>query len=143
MPTALKRLIIRPLSSTDIGALAALSERLGVEIRAEWDTRVTDPGYVILGAERDGTLVGYAGGQVRRSFGRATSTAWVDSFGVELGQRGLGVGRALAVELLGRLRARGARHALTLTPLHDRELGPFFRDLGFRDEPTVCLGRDL
>jgi ribosomal protein S18 acetylase RimI-like enzyme len=67
----------------------------------------------------------------------------VDAFGIDLSQRGQGVGRDLAVALLAELRAAGADHVYTLVPVHDRALGPFFRDLGFRDEPQVCLGRDL
>ena len=39
---------------------------------------------VVLGVEVDGTLVGYAAGEIRRSFGRSPRAAWVDAFGVDL-----------------------------------------------------------
>ena len=143
MPTTTKGITLRLLGRSDATHLTALSGRFGAEPLADWQARFARADSLVVGAEIDGRLVGYAGGEVRRSFGRSAPTAWVDAFGVDLDQRGHGVGRALAVALLGRLRVRGADHVFTLVPLHDRALDPFFRDLGFRDEPVVCLGRAL
>lgn len=134
---------IRSLGRGDAGRLAMLSARIGAETLADWTERLARPDQVIIGAEMDGRLVGYAAGEVRRSFGRSTRTAWVDAFAVDLAHRGHGIGHDLAAALLDKLRSRGADHVITLVPLHDRELDPFFRDLGFRDEPVVCLGRAL
>jgi len=66
--------------------------------------------------------------------------AWVEQFGVDLAWRARGVGWTLAQELLRCFREKGAAHAYTVVPLHDRVLGPFFRQLGFRDELLACLG---
>ncbi len=142
MPTTSRALTIRLLGRADSTRLAMLSAHVGTETLADWTERLARGG-VVVGAEIDGRLVGYAAGEVRRSFGRPSPTGLLDAFAVDLEHRGRGVGRDLAVALLEQLRVRGADRVITLVPLHDRELDPFFRDLGFRDEPVVCLGRTL
>ena len=143
MQATSRRTKIRRLVADDLAPLADLSARLEAESAQHWAERLGDADAIVLGAELDGVLVGYASGEVRRSFGRAAAAGWVDAFGIDLSRRGHGVGHDLASAFLAELRARGADHVFTLVPLHDRTLGPFFRDLGFRDEPQVCLGRDL
>ncbi len=143
MRTVVHAPTLRPLGRADLPRLAELSSRLGAETSADWEDRLDRREILVLGAEIDGVLVAYAAGSIRRAYGRSPRAAWVDAFGVDLAQRGHGVGRALATALLASLRGRGADHVLTLVPVHDRELGPFFRDLGFRDEPLLCLGRTL
>lgn len=143
MQVTSRSVTIQRLGRADLGRLAALSGKLGAESADDWAERLRHRDAVVLGAEAGGTLVGYAAGEVRRSFGRAAVAGWVDALGIDLSQRGHGVGRQLAAAFLAELRARGADHVFTLVPLHDRALGPFFRDLGFRDETFVCLGREL
>ena len=134
---------IRRLGRSDLGKLAALSAGLGAESADDWTERFGHRDVVIFGAESAGALVGYAAGEVRRSFGRRAAAGWIDAFGIDLSRRGQGVGRDLATAILAELRTRGADRVFTLVPLHDRTLDPFFRDLGFRDEPFVCLGKAL
>ena len=134
---------VRPLDRADLQPLAELSSRLAAEGRRDWSQRLGRAGTVVVGAELDGKLVGYAAGEVRRSFGRATPGAWIDAFGVEAAYRGRGIGRSLLSALLARLRELGADRAFTLVPLHDRTMAPFFRELGFREEPLLPLGREL
>lgn len=143
MEATTKTLVIRRLGRADLSRLAALSGKLGAESADDWAEQLRHRDVVVLGAEVGGALVGYAAGEVRRSFGRASPAGWVDAFGIDLSQRGHGLGRQLASAFLAELRAGGADHVFTLVPLHDRTLDPFFRDLGFRDESMVCLGRNL
>lgn len=135
--------IVRTLGPTDAVRVAALSTALGAETLEDWSRRLQRDGSIVVGAEIGEELVGYAAGEVRRSFGLDGGVGWVDAFGVTLGSRGHGLGRTLAAGLLGRLRDLGARHVYTVVPIHDRAMEPFFRELGFRDEPLACLGRDL
>ncbi len=135
--------VIRELRRADIPALVALGDVLATgETIDSWRRRLAEGELVAICAERDGTLVGYAAGSVRRSFGLETA-GWIEAFGVANAWRGRGLGRTLAFELLARFRAIGARHAYTIVPVHDLALQPFFRDLGFREEPVVPLGRTL
>ena len=135
--------VLVSLDRPDLVRLGELSTRLGADSAQDWSGRLGRSGTVALGAESDGKLVAYAAAEVRRSFGRATPAAWIDAFGVDLAYRGHGIGRTLLAELLSRLRSVGADHVFTLVPLHDRTMAPFFRELGFRDEPITPLGREL
>jgi GNAT superfamily N-acetyltransferase len=134
---------VRTLGPADAQRLAALSSALGAETFADWAQRLHRDGYVVVGAEIGEELVGYASGDVRRCFGLDDAVGWVDAFGVDLAFRGHGLGRTLAAGLLGRLRELGATHVYTVVPVHDQAMDPFFRELGFRDEPLTCLGRKL
>ncbi len=135
--------VVRTLGEADASRLAALSSALGAETAADWALRLRREGSVVVGAFLDDALVGYAAGDVRRSFGLDGTAGWVDAFGVDLAYRGHGFGRTLAASLLARLREVGATHVYTVVPVHDRAMEPFFRELGFRDEPLACLGRIL
>ncbi len=131
----------RVLGPTDVEALAALSARIGgVETAADWSALLARATAVAVGALVAGRLAGYAAGEVRGGFGMSGRAGWVEAFGIDLDQRGAGVGRALLAELLRRFAAAGATRAYTLVPPHDRVLAPFFRQLGFRDEALSCLG---
>lgn len=131
----------RSLTGADAGALAALSLRLGGhETAAQWTSFLARPTAIAVGAVAGDRIVGYAAGEIRVAFGMAAPAAWVEAFGIDLEERGQGVGRTLLAELLRRAQAKGAAHVYTLVPIHDRVLAPFFRQVGFRDEPLSCLG---
>jgi GNAT superfamily N-acetyltransferase len=131
----------RPLTVDDAEALAALSGKLGgSETADQWVAFFARPHAIGVGATFDGKIVGYAAGEVRTGFGLPRPVAWVEAFGIDLEHRGEGLGRSLLGDLLRRSAALGAAHVYTLVPVHDRVLAPFFRQLGFRDEPLTCLG---
>lgn len=136
---------MRALRLRDAASLAVISRRLGgTETEADW-SRLLDPRApaAAVAAEAHGDIVGYAAGTVRVAFGGSAPVGWIEMFGVDVSWRGRGIGRLLADALLARFRELGAARACTLVPLHDRELAPFFRELGFREQPAVCLGRPL
>ena len=132
---------IRELRATDVVALADLAEILGSsETQRDWRLLFRRSPVVVIGAEEDGRIVGYAAGTVRSAFGLGTA-GWVEAFGVDNAWRGRGLGRSLASALFERLRGLGAARVYSVVPLHDLVLAPFFHDLGFREEPLVCIGR--
>ena len=131
----------RDLVPSDAKVLGALSASLGgSETEAEWAALLERGTTIAVGAVAGGRIVGYAAGEIRGGFGMSGRTGWVEAFGIDLAHRGAGLGRGLLAELLRRFAAAGAVHAYTLVPPHDRVLAPFFRQLGFRDEPLACLG---
>lgn len=133
---------LRALRPADDGIVAALAQELGgVETVEQWRDRLGGGG-IAVGAEQDGRLVGYATGAVRGAFGLEPA-GWVETFGVADEWRGRGLGRALAAALFERFREAGAGQVYTVVPVHDLALAPFFRDLGFREEPLACLGTVL
>ncbi len=115
----------------------------GSETPSQWKAFFSRPEPIAVGALAEGRIVGYAAGEVRIGFGMKRPAAWVEAFGIDLEQRGQGVGRALLGDLLRRSAALGADHVYTLVPVHDRVLAPFFRELGLRDEPLTCMGSAL
>ncbi|MBU6423991.1 MAG: GNAT family N-acetyltransferase [Chloroflexi bacterium] len=134
----------RSLTVADAEALAALSQKLGgSETVPQWVAFFGRPNAIAVGTIADGQVVGYAAGEVRTGFGLPKPVAWVEAFGIDLDHRGAGLGRTILGELLRRAAALGAAHVYTLVPVHDRVLAPFFRQLGFRDEPLSCLGCSL
>lgn len=133
---------IRDLRTGDSAAVASLAQLLGSrETVDRWRQRLR-AGAVAICAEDEGRLVGYATGAVRGAFG-LDAAGWVETFGVANEWRGRGLGRSLAAALFARFRELGAAHAYTVLPMHDRTLAPFFRDLGFREEPLACVGTAL
>ncbi|HVR88491.1 MAG TPA: GNAT family N-acetyltransferase [Candidatus Limnocylindria bacterium] len=135
---------LRALRLADVGAIVGLAALIGsAETAADWRRRLrSGTAVVAIGAQEDGRLVGYVAGEVRAAFG-LPAAGWVEAFGVDNGWRGQGLGRSLAGALLARFRELGTSQVYTLLPLHDRTLAPFFRDLGFREEPLACLGRTV
>lgn len=141
MPSARAAIETRPLTIADAAELAALAARAGGrETKPDWSRLLARSEVVGVGAIVDGHLVGYAAGTVRAGFGLPAPTAWVEAFGIDLEERGHGVGRTLLQGLLLRFRAAGARHVYTVVPVHDRSLAPFFRQLGFQSEPLDLIG---
>jgi GNAT superfamily N-acetyltransferase len=144
MATTIRETRSRHLDGSDATALAALSARLGgSETEAQWSSFLGRPNAVALCAISDGSVVGYAAGEIRTGFGLPAPVAWVEAFGVDLHHRGAGTGRALLIELLREFADAGAGHVYTLVPVHDGVLGPFFRQHGFRDAQLRCLGTAL
>jgi predicted N-acetyltransferase YhbS len=142
--TAVPQTRSRRLTEADAPAIAALSARLGGgETEAQWSAFLRRSDAIALGVISDGRVVGYAAGEVRTGFGLPAPVAWVEAFGVDLAHRGTGTGRALLSELLRAFSDAGVARVYTLVPVHDGVLGPFFRQLGFRDQPLVCLGTAL
>lgn len=134
----------RPLLHEDAEPLGELARRLGAsETAAQWTAFLDRPNAIAIGAIGNDAIVGYGAGEVRPGFGMPAPVAWVEAFGVDLAWRARGVGWTLAQELIERFRVAGAAHVYTVVPVHDRVLGPFFRQLGFRDELLACLGRPL
>lgn len=142
--TATSQARTRDLGPSDAPALADLSLRIGAgETAEQWQTLLRRPSAIAIAAVEDGRVVGYAAGEIRSGFGMPGRVAWLELFGVELERRGAGVGRLLLADLLERFASAGATHVYTLTAVHDQVLAPFFRQVGFRDEPFACLGRAL
>lgn len=138
---------LRALRPSDVTELVSLSRRFGGnETEEDWSGVLARSGEgraAAFGLEVDGELVGYAAAEVRIAFGLPRVTGWIESFAVGLPWRGRGYGRALVEAVFVRLVELGAERVLTLVPLHDLSMGPFFRELGFREEPLRCLGRSL
>lgn len=81
-------------------------------------------------AEADGALTGYA------VSGRAATRGYLQRLGVDVGARGIGVGKALVVDSLAWMRARGVRRALVNTHVGNEAALGLYQRCGFRLLPT-------
>ncbi len=135
---------VRTLQETDAKGLADLSCALGgAETPSDWRERLRAERTCVVGAEADERLIGYAAGAVRTAFGQARPAGWIEAFAVALDWRGRGLGRALLASLLDDFRRFGAERVYTVVARHDRAMAPFLREIGFREELLLCLGRAL
>ena len=98
---------------------------------AELPRPYAGPGGRLILAERDGCPVGCVG--VRRY---SLGVCEIKRLYVEPGQRGHGVGRALALGAIDAAREMGYRRALVDTLPAMRIAMKLYRELGFRDAPT-------
>ncbi len=139
---------LRSLTEADAAAVAAIAAQLGQpEDPAYWAAKLEVYGRDVgscLGVEADGRLAAYMLGHVKGGeFGLADDTAWLEFVGVDPAWQGQGLARVLAEALFERFARKGVQRVMTLAGHRDDTLRPFFRTLGFRPSPVVCLERKL
>lgn len=99
---------------------------------------------VSLVAEDDVHLLGFVMARVDYGeFGRAVTTASIDTIGVDPASRGRRVGRALLSQLLVNLASLHVEVVQTRIAWDDRELGRFLAACGFRPSQQIALRRTL
>ena len=95
-----------------------------------------------LAAECAGEGVGFLlAGVDYGEFGLPDPVAVVDTLGVDPGNRGQGVGRALVESLLAQVRGLGIDRVQTIVDWDRIELLGFLREMGFAPSPKLCLER--
>ncbi len=99
---------------------------------------------VSLAAEVDGLFVGFLLSRVMYGeFGIPEPVAFLDTFGVDPGFQGKGVGHALMAQLKMNLKALGVGQLRSEVTWSDLQLIQFFQREGFIPAPRVCLDLDL
>ncbi|MFY0582652.1 GNAT family N-acetyltransferase [Cystobacter fuscus] len=163
MAGAGSEVLIRPARAEDGPALGRMGGRL-VRMHHALDTRRfmspgkdVESGYqwwlsrelaharaVVLVAERDGEVVGYAYGTVESRDWNALREAHgeLHDLWVEEAARGAGVGARLAEELVRRLRAQGVPRVMLMAAVDNESARRLFTRLGWR--PTMVeMTREL
>jgi ribosomal protein S18 acetylase RimI-like enzyme len=111
-----------------------LAEPIETGYRRFFSRELKRAGALILVAEADARIVGYA-------YGTLEPRDWndlLDACGklndlyVDAGARRQGIGRALATEMLAALRGRGAPRVVLLSAWQNPQAHAFFESLGFR-----------
>lgn len=99
---------------------------------------------VSLAAEVDGGFVGFLLSRVMYGeFGIPEPVAFLDTFGVDPGFRGQGIGHALMAQLRMNLKGLGVGQLRSEVEWDDLALIGFFQREGFRPAPRVCLDLEL
>jgi len=145
--------VVRPLQIDDLAQMIDIEKVLQRQWREEMPNRSeralkselkifrktmehhlqhTDP-QLRLGAELEGTLVGYIIGEVRLwEFGVGDEVGWINVLAVDPNQQQRGIGRQLGEGLLANMKAKGVHRIRTLTDSYSGEMIAFFRSLGFQ-----------
>lgn len=137
---------VRVLAEEDLDAVVRIDRRIVGRSRRDYlqlklhealhDTRIK----VSLGAEVDGSLVGFLLGRLYYGeFGIPEPAAIIDTIGVDPARRGQGIGRALLVQFQTNLRAVGIESIQTQAAWDAWDLLGFLAGAGFRPSPRVFL----
>lgn len=139
---------IRPLRAVDLEQVIAIdSHHFGEPRRAFFEKRLAHAreyaeDYVQVGADRNGTLVGFAFARIQRGeFGRDQAIATLDAIGVMISSREQGLGHALMESLTGVLRERGVQSLQSQANWADHALLRFFDACHFNLAPRLVLER--
>jgi GNAT superfamily N-acetyltransferase len=147
-PLARDRIPVRTMLESDLRAIVAIDRRItGRDRLAYFERKLTEALHesdvrVSLIAESDGRPVGFIMARVDfGEFGRVEPTAVLDTIGVDLDYRNLGIGRALLSQLLINLMT--LRVDLIRTELDWRERGllAFLDHCGFQPSQQLCFER--
>ncbi len=143
------KVVVRPLSDTDIEDITRIDEKVGGVYRPDfWESRVAyylrrDPesSRVALVGER---VVGFMLADVRGGeFGLEERAGWIERFGVDPAHRGQGVGRMLFDALTAYFRSTGAKHVRTFVDASQEENAKFLSALGFGASRLTALEMSL
>ena len=109
--------MIRPARAGDAEALAPLLDQLGypfagAEVARALGELLRDPAHLVLVAEEDGRVVGFASSGATRDDGEPPRTGELYTIYVLPERWGTGSGRDLMRAAVGRLRGRGFERAL-------------------------------
>jgi GNAT superfamily N-acetyltransferase len=141
---------VRSLAAGDLEAIVAIDRAtVGRSRRGFYEKRLghleRDPrAFVALGAELDGTLVGFAFARLYEGeFGGMAPEASLDAIGVDAKVRHHGVGRELVGALAAAMRLHGIKELSTQADWTDTDLMGFFARTKFALAPRIVLERSL
>ena len=151
-----KPMVLRPLREADIPSIITIDEQISGRAKPEyWRSKLTQfllenqlqsgaESWVLARvAEKDGEVVGFMIGEIRRwEFGQPFC-GWITALGTDPAHQGLGIGRRLLAELLDYYREKDLREIRTIVEWADGDLLKFFHSMGFVRGPFVELQKTL
>ncbi len=136
---------IRPIKIDDLEAIVAIDEKVLGEKRWDyWEKKLSvmdqKASQVSLVAEVQGQVLGFILGDVSGwEFGVPDTIGWIDTIGVDPDHQKKGLARALAQELIRKLKTMGVRTIYTLVSWNDWDLLQFFHAMGFTRGDMINL----
>lgn len=137
---------VRSLAESDFDAICRIDRHITSEDRSSYLEQkvsevVADSGIrVSMVAEQDGLLAGFVMARVDYgSFGRAQSTAVVDTLGVGPEYKGSGIGSALMAQLMDNLASLRVENVRTEVEWENFDLNRFLASAGFRPAQELSL----
>jgi len=136
---------IRSLRKEDLGAIVAIDAKvLGENRKDYWEKKLElmndKSSQVSLVAEMEGKVLGFILGDVSGwEFGVPDTIGWIDTIGIDPAYQKKGLAKALAQELIRRLKTIGVRTIYTLVSWSDWDLLQFFHAMGFTRGDMINL----
>ena len=136
---------IRALKKEDLGAIVAIDAKvLGENRKDYWGKKLElmndKSSQVSLVAEMEGKIFGFILGDVSGwEFGVPDTIGWIDTIGIDPAYQKKGLAKALAQELIRRLKTIGVRTIYTLVSWSDWDLLQFFHAMGFTRGDMINL----
>jgi len=136
---------IRSLRKEDLGAIVAIDAKvLGENRKDYWEKKLElmndKSSQVSLVAEVEGKVLGFILGDVSGwEFGVPDTIGWIDTVGIDPAYQKKGLAKALAQELIRRLKTIGVRTIYTLVSWSDWDLLQFFHAMGFTRGDMINL----
>jgi len=130
---------LRGLRPADLARVVAIdAQHRGAEVTGYWQSvrdaflaRTRERVRIALGAELDGTLVGFLFGEVRAFEFGSEPCGWVFAVGVDDRHRRAGIASSLLAEACSRFRSAGIHTIRTMVRRADVPVLSFFRAHGF------------
>jgi ribosomal protein S18 acetylase RimI-like enzyme len=136
---------IRALRKEDLGAIVEIDAKvLGENRKDYWEKKLKlmndKSSQVSLVAEVEGKVLGFILGDVSGwEFGVPDTIGWIDTIGIDPAYQKKGLAKALAQELIRRLKTIGVRTIYTLVSWSDWDLLQFFHAMGFTRGDMINL----
>jgi len=136
---------IRSLRKEDLGAIVAIDAKvLGENRKDYWEKKLElmndKSSQVSLVAEVEGKVLGFILGDVSGwEFGVPDTIGWIDTIGIDPAYQKKGLAKALAQELIRKLKTIGVRTIYTLVSWSDWDLLQFFHAMGFTRGDMINL----
>ena len=136
---------IRSLRKEDLGAIVAIDAKvLGENRKDYWEKKLElmndKSSQVSLVAEVEGKVLGFILGDISGwEFGVPDTIGWIDTIGIDPAYQKKGLAKALAQELIRRLKTIGVRTIYTLVSWSDWDLLQFFHAMGFTRGDMINL----
>ncbi|MCW8882512.1 MAG: GNAT family N-acetyltransferase [Sedimenticola sp.] len=137
---------VRSLAETDLDSIRRIDRHITNEDRSTYLQQkvsevISDSGIrVSMVAEQDGMVAGFVMARVDYgSFGRADSTAVVDTLGVGPEYKGSGIGSALMAQLMDNLASLQVENVRTEVEWENFDLNRFLSSAGFRPAQELSL----
>ncbi len=141
---------VRSLRAGDLAAIRRIDRHIVGDdreayLRQKMDEAIHDSGIRIsLVGEQEGLVAGFIMARLDYgSFGRTSSTAVIDTIGVDPEYSGSGIGSALMAQLLGNLYSLQVEDVRTEVGWDDFTLNRFLAGCGFRPAQRLALGCPL
>ena len=135
-------LAIGPMAEADVAAVVALWEQCGLtrpwnDPRADIALARQGPNATILVGRQDGKLAAAV------MVGHDGHRGWFYYLGVEPAAQGRGFGRAITAAAEDWLRQRGIMKAQLMVRPGNKDVGAFYRSLGYGEQQRIVFGKWL